>query len=95
MPLRSEAELDQLLSSVALHPDPLLAQILPAATQPTDIVLAARYLADKGDPDKIDSQPWDPKCQGLARFPTVISMMSDDLTWTVALGNAFFRNPKP
>lgn len=93
MPQRSEAELDQLLAPVALHPDPLLAQILPAATQPTDIVLAARYLRDKKDPAKIDEQPWDPSVKALARFPTVINLMSDDLAWTVVLGSAFFEEP--
>jgi len=56
-PPRTEAELDPLLAHVALHPDPLLAQILPAATQPTDIVLAARYLNDKKYIAKIDAQP--------------------------------------
>lgn len=93
-PPRSEAELDQLLAPIALHSDPLLAQILPAATQPTDIVLAARYLEDKKDSANIDEQPWDPSVKALARFPTVIKLMSDDLSWTVALGNAFFEEPE-
>lgn len=93
-PQRSEAELDQLLAPIALHSDPLLAQILPAATQPTDIVLAARYLEEKKDVAKIDEEPWDPSVKALARFPTVIKMMSDDLSWTVSLGNAFFEEPQ-
>jgi hypothetical protein len=85
--------LDQLLAPVALHPDPLLAQILPAATQSTDIVLAARYLESNKDSAKIDEQPWDASVKALARFPAVVKQMSEDLAWTVALGNAFFEEP--
>ena len=33
------AQLDQLLGPIALYPDPLIAEILPASTLPTQIVL--------------------------------------------------------
>ena len=49
--LRSAAELDQLLGPIALYPDPLIAQILPAATLPSQIVLADRYVNGGGDPN--------------------------------------------
>ena len=65
--LRSPAELDQMLGPIALYPDPLIAQILPAATLPTEIVLADRYVSGGGDPNLIDQQPWDPSIQALAR----------------------------
>jgi len=38
---RTPEELDRLLAPIALYPDALVALILPAATAPTDIVLAA------------------------------------------------------
>ena len=87
--MRSSAELDQMLGPIALYPDPLIAQILPAATLPTDIVLADRYVNGGGDPNLIDEQPWDPSVKALARYPTVLRWMDDNLGWTTAVGQAF------
>jgi len=39
-------ELDQLVASIALHPDALLAQILMASTYPLEVVHAARFVKD-------------------------------------------------
>ena len=85
----SSDELDQTLQPIALYPDPLIAQILPAATLPSEIVLADRYVSGGGDPNLIDQQPWDPSVQALARYPGVLKWMDDNLAWTTALGQAF------
>jgi hypothetical protein len=37
------AELERIMSPIALYPDPLLAQVLAAATFPTDLPEAARW----------------------------------------------------
>ena len=37
----------------------------------------------------IDQQPWDPSIQALARYPTVLKWLDDNLAWTTALGQAF------
>src|SRR5580700_1080781 len=66
----SDAQLDQLLGPVALYPDPLLGEILAAATFPAQIVLADRYVAGGGDLNLIDQQPWDASVLALARYPT-------------------------
>ena len=87
--LLSAPELDQLLGPIALYPDPLLAQILPAATLPSEIVLADRYVNGGGDPNLIVQQPWDPSVQALARYPTLLKWLDDNLAWTTALGQAF------
>ena len=84
-------QLDQLLGPIALYPDPLIAQILPASTLPTQIVLADRYVSGGGDPNQIDQQPWDPSVQALARYPTVLKWMDDNLNWTTDLGQAFLN----
>src|SRR5436190_4548579 len=39
-------EIEQLVAPIALHPDPLLAQILMAATYPLEVVQAARFVKD-------------------------------------------------
>jgi len=82
-------QLDQLLGPIALYPDPLIAQILPASTLPTQIVLADRYVSGGGDPNQIDQQPWDASVQALARYPEVLKWMDDNLNWTTDLGQAF------
>jgi hypothetical protein len=41
---RSTAELEKLAIPIALHPDPLVAIILPASVYPLEIVEAARFV---------------------------------------------------
>src|SRR5208282_1120836 len=86
-------QLDQLIGPIALYPDPLVALILPASTVPSDISLAAQYLAANGDPSQIDSQPWAQSVKGLAHYPEVLKWMNDNPDWTRALGAAFAMQP--
>src|ERR1700689_695294 len=91
------AQLDPLVARVALYPDPLLAQILAAATFPDQIPDAARwadqhhYLTgqDLANAIQADQVPWDPSVQALLPFPSVLDMMASDMNWTTAIGNAF------
>lgn len=87
-PLLSPDDLSQLVAPIALYPDPMIALILQAATVPTDIVLADRYVQDGGDPNAIDQQNWDDSVKGLARYPDVLGMMDQNLDWTNQLGAA-------
>jgi hypothetical protein len=87
----SAQQMDQLLGPIALYPDPLIAQILPAATLPTQIVLADRYVTGGGDPSQIEQQPWDASVQAVAHYPNVLKWMDDNLSWTTALGQAFIN----
>ena len=90
-------ELDRLVQRIALYPDPLLAQILAAATFPDQIPDAARwsdqhhYLTGPALAQAItaDQLPWDPSVQALLPFPSVLGMMASDMAWTQELGNAF------
>ncbi len=82
-------QLDKLLGPIALYPDPLIAQILPAAALPAQIVLADRYVSAGGDPGGLAQQGWDSSIQALARYPNVLKWMDDNLTWTTQLGQAF------
>jgi hypothetical protein len=90
----SYQQLDELLGPIALYPDPLMAQMLPASTLPTQIVLADRYVSGGGDPNLLDQQPWDPSVQALARYPAVLKWMDDNLNWTAAVGQAFLYQPQ-
>jgi len=82
-------QMDKLLGPIALYPDPLIAQILPAATLPAQIVVADRYVSGGGDPNAIADQGWDSSIQALAHYPNVLKWMDDNLTWTTQLGEAF------
>ncbi len=82
-------ELDDLLAPIALYPDPLIAQILPAATFIDQIDEAARYVNQYGKDAPIDSQPWDVSVKAVAHYPDVLFMMDSKYDWTVSLGQAF------
>ena len=92
-PPLSPQELDQALGPIALYPDALIALILPAATDPSDVVLAARYLQDGGDPADTDDQPWDDSLKALTHYPDVVKWMDRNLTWTKTVGEAFVAEP--
>ncbi len=85
----SPDQLDQLVGPIALYPDPLTAEILPAATFPSEIVEADQYLSQGGDPNQIPAQGWDPSVQALAHYPNVLKWMAENLAWTTQLGQAF------
>ena len=76
-PSFAPAQLDQLVARIALYPDPLLAQILAAATYPNDIPAAAQwadqhhYLTGQALADAIrrTSCPGIPACRRCFRFP--------------------------
>jgi uncharacterized membrane protein YgcG len=85
----SPDQLDNLLASVALYPDPLLAQILLAAAFPDQVDAAARFCRAGAPPADIDGEPWDVSVKAVAHYPTVLYMMADGLDWTTALGQAY------
>ena len=96
------AELDRLVSRIALYPDPLLAQTLAASTSPEQIPDASRWADEHhyltGEPlanaIAADHLPMDPSVQALLPFPSVLHMMAADMPWTTSLGNAFLDQPQ-
>jgi uncharacterized protein DUF3300 len=88
-------ELDQLVAPIALHPDPLLAQILMASTYPLEVVEAARFAKEnaKLSPDQLSEamkqKTWDDSVKSMVSFPQVIAMMNEKLDWLQKLGDAF------
>ncbi|MDQ2103232.1 DUF3300 domain-containing protein [Azospirillum isscasi] len=86
------AQLQTLVGRVALYPDDLLALVLPAATQPLQIVEAQRFLDKRrADPKLTPSKNWDPSVVALLNYPDVVKLMNDDLDWTQQLGQAVVR----
>lgn len=93
-------ELDQMLASIALYPDSLLAQIFMASTYPIEVVEADRWVKAnsslKGDAlaKELEKQNWDPSVRSLVNFPEVLTMMSENLSTTVKIGDAFIGQQK-
>jgi hypothetical protein len=92
-PLRPE-ELDQLVASIALYPDDLIAQIMSASTYPVEVVQAARFAKEnaklKGEKlmAAAKDKDWDPSVKAMLEFPDVLKMMDEKLDWTTKLGDA-------
>ncbi|HEY5804535.1 MAG TPA: DUF3300 domain-containing protein [Lysobacter sp.] len=95
----SKEELDQMVAPIALYPDPLLAQVLMAATYPGNVADAAAW--SKANPNakgddavkQVASQPWDPSVQALVAFPQALDTLGQDPAWVQRLGDAFLAQP--
>ena len=86
--------MDALVGPIALYPDDLVAVILPASTSPLQIVQADRWLDKrKADPKLAIDDKWDDAVKTLLNYPDVVKMMSNDLDWTSALGEAVVSRP--
>jgi hypothetical protein len=95
----SETELRGLVAPIALYPDPLVAQILAAATFP-DQVAVANYWLDQNKAltgqalmGKVNQQTWDASVKALTQFPSVLNNLAKNLNWTSELGEAYHRQP--
>jgi hypothetical protein len=95
LPVLAPNQLDGLVAPIALYPDPLISQILVAATYPLELVEAYQWLQRNPGltgPALVQAagaQNWDPSVQGLVMFPDVLKRLNDDIAWTTNLGNAF------
>src|SRR5262244_632964 len=94
----SPEHLQQLVAPIALYPDELVAEILAASTYPTEIVEANRWLQQNSSlkdaelASEVDKQSWDPSVKALTQFPAVLENMDKNLSWTSALGDAYFND---
>ena len=83
------------MARIALYPDELVALISAASLYPLQIVEAARYLdAYAKDKNLKPKENWDGSVVSLLNYPEVVKMMSDDLDWTQAFGDALAYQQK-
>ncbi len=93
-------QLYQLVAPIALFPDNLLAQVLAASTFPQEISDAYQWMQQnsslKGQQlvDAINQQSWDASVKGVSQFSDVLNQMATNLSWTSALGDAYFNAPQ-
>ena len=90
-------QLQRLVAPIALYPDELVGQILAAATYPDQIVQADRWIQAnpglKGEQlgREVNAQPWDDSVKALTEFPSVLTNMDRNLSWTSSLGDAYIN----
>lgn len=96
----SSAQLQSLVSPIALYPDPLLAQMLMASTYPLEVAEAYNWLQGQKDQSKeqiqsaLKNETWDNSVKSLVMFPDALQMMGTKLSWTQQLGDAYLAQPK-
>jgi Protein of unknown function (DUF3300) len=87
--------LEELLAPIALYPDPVLSQVLIAATNPQEVLDAGNWLIaneglkGKALDDGAAQAGFTPPIRALVQFPETIDMMCMELGWTTELGQAF------
>lgn len=94
----SDAELAQILAPIALYPDSLLTHILIASTYPIEVIEAHRWL-NKNDElstqqlvNSVENFDWDASVKALIPFEQILERLSDNLSWTQQLGDAFLQD---
>jgi len=91
----AQGQLDQLLAPVALYPDPVLSQVLNAATYPSDLAEAARWSREnRSVPGEAAlsaamSKSWDASVKSLTAFPRLLATLEERADWIADLGQAF------
>jgi hypothetical protein len=72
--------------------------VLAGSTYPDQITAAQSWLQQNGKLEgpqlqqAVDQQPWDGSVKGLTTFPDVLDQMAKNLSWTSALGDAYFND---
>ena len=92
----SAEKLDEMVAPVALYPDPILSQVMTAATFPDQVDDAHDWAQDHKDvtgqalADAMTSAnfEWDASVQALVPFPSVLDTMTRDSGWLRDFGNA-------
>jgi len=89
------SELHALVAPIALYPDPLVAQMLAAATFPDQVAIANYWLQQNKTlggqalMHKVNEQTWNASVKALTQFPSVLDNMANNLTWVSTLGEAY------
>jgi Protein of unknown function (DUF3300) len=91
----SASELQALVAPIALYPDALVAQILTASTFPDQVAIANYWMQQNKSltgsalMQAVNTQSWDASIKALTEFPSVLTNLANNLTWTSSLGEAY------
>jgi uncharacterized membrane protein YgcG len=93
------SSLQALVAPIALYPDPLVAQVLAAATFPDQVAVANYWLqqnktlSGQALMQAVNQRSWDASVKALTQFPSVLDNMANNLNWTSTLGEAYHNQP--
>jgi hypothetical protein len=93
-------ELEAIVAPIALYPDPLVAQVLMAATYPLEVIQAARLMKSKPNlkdaalNDELKKYDWDDSVKSLCSFPQTLDILNEKIDWMQKLGDAFLDQRK-
>jgi len=95
-PPQSDSQMQQLVAPIAMDPDPILADILPASTYPEQIQDAEIFLQQNPSPtdEQVDAHDWDPSIKALVHDPDALAQLDHDPDWAQSLGSAY-TNDRP
>jgi hypothetical protein len=88
-------ELEALLAPIALYPDPVLTQMLLAATNPQEVMDAGNWLVSNPDleGDALDQAAeaagFTPPMRAMIPFRQIVDQMCLEMGWTTELGQAY------
>jgi hypothetical protein len=91
----SSAQIQSLVSPIALYPDSLLSLMLLASTYPLEVAEAFNWRNSNaslnGDAlqNALKAQSWNDSVKSLISFPQAFNMMGSKLQWTQNLGNTY------
>ena len=86
---QTKAQLQELVGPIALYPDDLIGIILPATTNPIQLVQAVQFLDEhKHEPELTPDENWEDSIIALLNYPEVLRLLDENLDWTVKLGEA-------
>ena len=94
-----QAQLESLVSPIALYPDSLLSLMLLASTYPLEVAEAYNWrmnnsqLSGASLQSALKTQSWNDSVKSLMNFPQAFNMMGNQLQWTQNLGNAYKLQP--
>ena len=97
--LMNTAQLESLVSPVALNPDPLLSLMLLASTYPLEVAEAYNWQRSNANlkeaqlQNALKAQSWNDSVKSLISFPQSLGMMGNQLQWTQNLGNVYKLQP--
>lgn len=89
-PILDPASLRDIVGRIALYPDVVLGSLLPASTEPLDVLEAAALVKANGG--RVAAVPansgWEPAVQAMLQYPDALQAMAADLAWLKKLGAA-------
>jgi hypothetical protein len=98
VPALPAANIDVLVSPVALYPDAILRELLAATLHPNEIVAANQWAHGARDTSGSLSRGgysdrWDESVKAMTAYPDLLQRLTADMNWTTKLGSAYAAQP--